>query len=983
MSAVAAHSAPVLLWSSDLDGGCTWFNAGWLAFTGRSIETVVSSGWCDCVHPDDREARLAVQRRAAERGEPFEVEYRLLRHDGTWRWVVDRAVPHDDAGGCSGYVGACFDITERRREEKALLRSREDLRLALAAGSMGTWVWDRRTGQVTRDRNLQRLYGLDPDPTTGTFEEWTALVHPDDRDRVLSEVQRAVAEGGTYELQHRVVRPDGGVRWLERRGEAYRDEAGQVAGTRGLVIDITERKQAEEERNRLLAAEREARRAAELAAGRLARLQAVTAGLADAGTPEEVAEVVVAHGAEGLHSSTAVLCVLVDDGDELELVWHGGYDESSIERHRAFARDVRLAVSDAVRSGEMVLLSSPEERARRYPSPSAAPRASAAVAVVPLFGDGRPLGAIAFGWAAAREFDDDDRGFLTALSQQAAQALDRARFRQAERRRARRQSFLAEASRLLGSSLDYRTALGELAGLAVPAVADSCSIHLLEDGELRTVAAEHAGRPDDVGDRRAPRRWCLTGPELLDVATNGEALLVPRVDDEHRRRWADSDDHPEELNALGSRSVLAAPLRSGDERLGVVVVGTGISGRRYDAGDISFVEDVATRAAAAVANGRAHEARTAIALTLQHSLLPPEVPILPGVELAARYRPVGHDVEVGGDFYDVFAAGAGRWGVVIGDVSGKGVLAASLTALARYTVRAAARRETSASAVLEAVNSSILDDGAADDRFCTIAFAFVSHGPGGVELTVSCGGQPLPLLLDGYGRTRTVGEAGTAIGLFGDPSLSDAWCTLGPGESLVFYTDGVVEARSPDGTFADGLLEATLERCAGRPAEQVAQAIEDEVVALSGGRPRDDVAILVLRRPPETFSEHLVPGIDELPAVRRRLRSWLTARLGAERGLVDDVLLIANELITNAERVASTSVDVHVMVDVDEVTLDVSDDGPGFAVRLPPLVAPPADALAGRGLHIVSRLASRCDARSTSCGTLIRCVASRSAGSLA
>ncbi|MGH9282644.1 MAG: GAF domain-containing protein, partial [Acidimicrobiales bacterium] len=537
---------------------------------------------------------------------------------------------------------------------------------------------------VQRDPNLQALYGLPPEPSSGSYDEWVRLVHPEDRDRVVGEVERAVNESGTYELQHRVIRADGQVRWLERRGQVYFDEDGEVAGTRGLVIDITERKQAEEERARLLAAEQAARRGAELAARRVARLQAITAGLADARTVEDVAAVVVGQGVAGLDADSGALCLLTPDGSRLAVVRQAGYDQSSIDRYQTFGLDDPLPAAEAVRTGELILLASLEERDERFPALKDAPARNESFAVVPLFIDQRPAGAIALGWYARRSFDDADRGFLTTLGQQAAQALDRAQFHEAEGRRARRQAFLAEASRLLGSSLDYGAALAKVVRLAVPAVADSSSVHLLEDGELRTVAEWHGEDGATLSARLAGRSWCMTNDQLREVVARSEVALVTRVAD-HLAAWADDGEHLALLDQVGIQSAMAVPLRSGDQTLGVVTLGTRSAERPYGSDDIAFVEDLAGRVAAAVANGRAHEARTAIAVTLQRSLLPPDVPMLPGLEVAARYRPMGPDIEVGGDFYDVFPAGAGRWGVVIGDVSGKGVPAASLTALARYT----------------------------------------------------------------------------------------------------------------------------------------------------------------------------------------------------------------------------------------------------------------------------------------------------------
>ncbi|MGI8683535.1 MAG: SpoIIE family protein phosphatase [Acidimicrobiales bacterium] len=977
-----ADLAPVLLWMSGRDGNALQFNSPWLAFTGLTLEQATGHGWLDAVHPDDRERRLGAQREAVRAHQPFEAEFRLRHNDGSWRWMLDRGVPVPALAGsavANAYAGACIDITERRAEAQELLRSREDLRLALAAGNMGTWIWDRRTGQVTRDRNLQALYGLDLEPADGSFDEWVRLVHPEDRRRVLGEVERALSEDGTYELEHRVVRPDGEVRWLSRRGAVYHDDSGEIAGTRGLVVDITDRKRAEEERNRLLAAEQAARLAAERAAGRVARLQAVTAGLSDARTTPDVAEVIVEQGTEAMDAASGAVCILTEGSDQLHVIRHVGYHLSSIERYQTFSLDDPLPASEALRTGKLVILRSLEERDERYPVLAGMPTRNLSFAVVPLLVGERRLGAIAIGWAGDRSFDEADVAFLTALGQQAAQALDRAKFYEAEHHRAQRQGFLAEASRLLGLTLDYEGALDEVARLAVPDVADMCSVHLLEDGVLRTVAMAGTEPDDGGGGRRLDQPPCFGPAQLLEVTSGGASRLVARVGEEQRRAWAAGG--ADALGRFGCRSAAAVPLRSRDESLGVLVAAMGPSERQLGSTDVSFLEDLAARAATAITNSRAHLARTAIAHTLQHSLLPPEVPVLPGLEVAARYRPLGDEVEVGGDFYDVFAAGGGRWGVVIGDVSGKGVPAASLTALARYTVRTAAGGESGPSAVLDVLNSSILDDGVGE-RFCTVALALVHHDAAGVHFALSCGGQPLPLLVDRDGDVRPVGQPGMAIGLFANPKLTDVSTTLGPEEILVLYTDGVVEARSPSGGFADGLLEATLRRCGGMQAEAVADAIESALFEFAGGRPRDDTAILVIRRPPGMFHEHFAPGPRAVPRARQRLREWLGVQLAGAPELAGDILMLANELTTNAERAARAAVDVHVSVDPDKVTVDVSDDGEGLGGRLPPLAVPADDAMGGRGMQIVNRLSDQTIVRSGSRGTLFRCIRYRPQGSL-
>ena len=144
-----ADSVPVLIWTTGLDGRCTFVNRRWLDFTGRTVQEELGDGWADNIHPDDIDRCLADYRAAFERREPFEMEYRLRRGDGAWRWILVRGVPdHDAGGGFAGFIGSGFDLTERREADDALERSREQLASAMAAGHMGTFDLDMATGRV-------------------------------------------------------------------------------------------------------------------------------------------------------------------------------------------------------------------------------------------------------------------------------------------------------------------------------------------------------------------------------------------------------------------------------------------------------------------------------------------------------------------------------------------------------------------------------------------------------------------------------------------------------------------------------------------------------------------------------------------------------------------------------------------------------------------------------------------------------------------
>jgi sigma-B regulation protein RsbU (phosphoserine phosphatase) len=248
------------------------------------------------------------------------------------------------------------------------------------------------------------------------------------------------------------------------------------------------------------------------------------------------------------------------------------------------------------------------------------------------------------------------------------------------------------------------------------------------------------------------------------------------------------------------------------------------------------------------------EARaSALARTLQGTLIPPSPPDIPGLDVAAVYRPAGDGAEVGGDFYDVFQVAHDDWVIVLGDVCGKGIDAAVVTALARYTVRAVAVRVSSANEVLRTLNDVLL--GHETDRFCTAALLRLRKRADGWSVTMASGGHPLPLLLTPGGTPRPVGENGPLIGVLEDPEFPDHTLLLEPGSTLVLYTDGVTEARRRREFFGEGRLHVSVV-AHGASAPALVEGLLAEVLEFQHDRPRDDVAVVALRVP---------DGSDDVP----------------------------------------------------------------------------------------------------------------------
>jgi PAS domain S-box-containing protein len=413
-----------------------------------------------------------------------------------------------------------------------------------------------------------------------------------------------------------------------------------------------------------------------------------------------------------------------------------------------------------------------------------------------------------------------------------------------------RERLLSSASKLLIAAYDVETTAEKAAWAAVPELADWARVDMTDErGVLREVAVAHRDLPKAEILREWRREFPPAEADGLgpwEVLRTGRSVVWDHVDPEDVERYAQSPRHRDFMRAIDTRSVLIVPLTAGERVIGTLQLATtGDSGRLLGAADVELAEELARRAALAIENARVHAARTHIASTLQRSLLPPRLPVVPGLTIAARFRAAGTATEVGGDFYDLFQGRSG-WMVVVGDVTGKGPSAAAITSLARYTMRTAAMYEDRAHAMLERLNATL---GADPDRrqICTAVCVGVrpDEASGGVRLEVVCAGHPSPLLITADGAVRQVGEPGTLLGAFPEGHWTAEDLDLAPGETLVLYTDGVTDTRGRDGRFGVNRLIAVLEQLGSREPDDVAQGIDDALQAF--GEQRDDVALLVLQ----------------------------------------------------------------------------------------------------------------------------------------
>jgi serine phosphatase RsbU (regulator of sigma subunit) len=285
--------------------------------------------------------------------------------------------------------------------------------------------------------------------------------------------------------------------------------------------------------------------------------------------------------------------------------------------------------------------------------------------------------------------------------------------------------------------------------------------------------------------------------------------------------------------------------------LGALTLVHAESGERFTQDDLAFVGQLAAIAALAIDNATLYEQQRLVARTLQNALLPSELPEVPGVSCAARYRPPSPDltdVYVGGDLYDVHEdEDRGRWALTVADVCGKGPEAAALTALIRHTVHAEVRHGLGPAEVLQRVNTAMLrHHGRSRARFATMAHGVMTVDPRGATITLVNGGHPAALVLHGD-RVEWLDVPGTLVGVYPDLDLAEIEVRLDPGDTLLLYTDGVTEARGRQGWFGADRLAEVLASLAGASAQAIADGVLAAVSDFQDGRFRDDVALLAVR----------------------------------------------------------------------------------------------------------------------------------------
>ncbi|MEU8584112.1 SpoIIE family protein phosphatase [Streptomyces abikoensis] len=483
------------------------------------------------------------------------------------------------------------------------------------------------------------------------------------------------------------------------------------------------------------------------------------------------------------------------------------------------------------------------------------------VVTVPLKVEGRLTGSLGVAAESPRRYGNEEALRLQFAADRIALAVESARLGELERLRRGSLSFLVEASDLLAGTLDRDQTLALMAQMTVPTLATWCAVYTIadqsSDPELSYVLHEDEDRIDGLKallSKVAPPDPVPTpGARVWTAPTEAAHAAALRTS---LRSFGLADakgDIPAPGPSLATAAAVGGetvvlPLVARNRVIGMLTLGKP-SDDHFRQEILELAEDLSRRAALALDNARLYSERTAISQSLQRSLLPPELPDVPGVEVEVIYRAAGEGNEVGGDFYDVFPIRDGAYGFAIGDVCGTGPEAAAVTGLARHALRLLAREGFGGPAVLQRLNAAILDEGARS-RFLTLLYGELRPQPdGSALLKVVCAGHPLPLRLRQDGTVEPAADPQPLLGVMEDLELYEQTVTLDPGDVLLCVTDGVTERREGTRMLGDDGLTDVLTTCTGLTAGAVAARVLRAVERFAAEPASDDMAILAMRVP--------------------------------------------------------------------------------------------------------------------------------------
>ena len=417
-----------------------------------------------------------------------------------------------------------------------------------------------------------------------------------------------------------------------------------------------------------------------------------------------------------------------------------------------------------------------------------------------------------------------------------------------EKRRRRAQEFLVAASRDLDSSLDPFETARTIVGTAVPELAELCVIDFIrQDGWLgdSVVAGanpEAARRLEEIRNR-APLDPAGQHP-VAQVLREGRPMVwrnlkAPAVIDQ----VAQSDEHRRLMDDAGYNSAAVVALEARGRTIGALSFLQVRSDLRYDPADLEFLSELADRAAMALDNARLYRERDLIAKNLQRGLRPPRPPSVPGLEISVVFEAAGEGIEIGGDLYDVLPTEDGCW-VLIGDVAGKGSAAAGVSVAVRHSVRGLIREVDEPVEVLQRVNELLLEGTSLND-LATAMLIRMRCTENGWSLALAAAGHPPAVHSMRKGPVQLGG--GSVLGAWPGASVQRHEAPVAPGDTLVLYTDGWLEAGPVKSHRLPETMAEMAHSLSGLELGELTERLRVDALARSDGSLRDDIVILAIR----------------------------------------------------------------------------------------------------------------------------------------
>jgi serine phosphatase RsbU (regulator of sigma subunit)/PAS domain-containing protein len=410
----------------------------------------------------------------------------------------------------------------------------------------------------------------------------------------------------------------------------------------------------------------------------------------------------------------------------------------------------------------------------------------------------------------------------------------------------RRMDMITTVTRLLldNSTFSEAVTLQRCARLLASDVASWVVVDVERTGQLRR---QFVIGPHDEPSQELARRVRAVDPPPGSVPEQvysaGTSILLAHAEDTGILGTA--PDGTPLLLLLGATSLLSVPVTDDATTYGALTLARTAGEGRFGIADLGLVEELGRHLGVAIRVDRMFRQRAVVAEALQESLLPARLPGVPGIELSAAYVPASEALDVSGDFYDVFPVQDG-WAITVGDVCGKGLEAAAMTAAARHAIRVLAHWNPDPADVLAKVNEVILA-GEYEDRFVTAKLAYLRWDGGRLRVVLASAGHPGPALVRPDGRVDVLSGGGLPLGLFPDADPQTDSLELGEDDLLFFYSDGVTDARSPDMHYFEERLADALAGLAGRSAGETARMVQSQVASFSQDQLRDDMTILVAK----------------------------------------------------------------------------------------------------------------------------------------